>query len=41
MIIIKFSDDIKHEYHLFEDVSKLENYDEITYLYCSFNKLKP
>ena len=39
MIIIKFNDNVEHKYNSFDEILNLDNYNEIIYLNCSFNKL--
>ena len=34
-ILIKFNDNIWHQYDSFDEITKLDNYNEITYIYCS------
>ena len=38
-IIIEFSDNIKHYYNSFEEILKLDNYNDIIYIYCPNNNL--
>ena len=39
MIFIYFSDDISHKYNSFEEILKLDNYNDIDYIDCSHNWL--
>ena len=39
MIIIKFNDDITHTYNSFEEILKLENYNDIILMNCNNNNL--
>ena len=38
-IIIKFIDDIEHKYNSFEEILKLDNYNDIIHINCSNNNL--
>ena len=38
-ITIKFSDNIKHDYGSFEEILKIDNYDDIIYIYCAYENL--
>ena len=38
-ITIKFSDNIKHDYGSFEEILKLDNYNDVVYMTCNGNKL--
>ena len=39
VITIKFNDNIKHDYNSFEEIVKLDNYNDIIYLDCYNNNL--
>ena len=39
MIIIKFSDNIEHVYNSFEEILKLDNYNDIVYINCRSSSL--
>ena len=39
MIIIKFSDNIEHNYNYFEEIIKLDNYNDIIYINCRLQSL--
>ena len=39
MINIKFNDNIKNKYKSFEEILKLDNYNDINYIDCAYNKL--
>ena len=39
MISIIFSDNIKNKYKSFEEILKLDNYNDINYIDCAYNKL--
>ena len=35
MIIIKFNDNIEHKYNTFEEILKLDEYNDIICIYCN------
>ena len=37
-ITIKFNDNVKHQYDSFNEITQLDNYDEIIYIHCYCNK---
>ena len=39
MIIIKFNDNIEHTYNNFDEILKLDNYNDIVHINCAYNSL--